>query len=235
MVNRLHIIMPVKDSLDTTSEAIRRLYMSGHRDWTFTVYDDFSTAENAAMLDRLADDFSFAVRHWSDHTNHPSPNYLLTLQHAQQEALQDDADLLIIESDVFVQPDTIEQIMRSRRDCIGMIAAVTHDEAGEVNFPYLYAKRWTDDRLTEKRFSFCCTLLTNALLRAYPFATLDASKDWFDVSISHRSVALGFDNLLLMRTPVLHLPHSSRPWKRLKHTNPLLYYFRKLLHGRDKI
>ena len=35
--------------------------------------------------------------------------------------------------------------------------------------------------------------------------------------------------------PVLHKPHSSRPWKQLKYTNPLLYYWRKLTQHRDKI
>lgn len=147
--------MPVKDSIDTTREAIRSLYESEEKGWTLTVYDDFSLEENAQELDRLAGAYGFEVRHWAAYTSHPSPNYLMTLQHAQQEALGDGADLLIVESDVYVRPDTIGRMLASRREGLGMIAAVTHDREGNVNFPYLYAKRWTTDRLTEKRFSFC--------------------------------------------------------------------------------
>lgn len=117
-----------------------------------------------------------------------------------------------------------------------MIAAVTHDEQGQVNFPYLYAKRWkAEPVITTKRFSFCCTLLTLAFLQAFPFSELNPEKNWFDVTISHKSVELGFRNILLMDAPVLHKPHSSRPWKQLKYTHPIKYYLLKLLHRRDKI
>jgi len=40
---------------------------------------------------------------------------------------------------------------------------------------------------------------------------------------------------LLTNVPVLHLPHSSRPWKMLKYTNPLKYYWKKYTKGLDKI
>lgn len=117
-----------------------------------------------------------------------------------------------------------------------MVAAVTHDEADEVNFPYLYAKDW-EARPTEtrKRLSFCCTLLTYDLLSHYSFDALNPKKDWFDVTISHASVETGRRNLLLMNAPVLHLPHSSRPWKQLKYTNPIKYYLLKLFRHRDSI
>jgi len=235
-MSRLHIIMPVKDSLDTTREALACLYASDIKEWDFTLYNDFSTPENTEALAALAAQYGFALINWADHTSHPSPNYLLTLKDAQQKALADEADLLIIESDVLVHTDTISRILQARAEGIGMIASVTCDEAGQVNFPYLYAKRWArTDVFTDKRFSFCCTLLTHALLTALPFGELNPEKNWFDVTISHRSVELGFRNLLLLSAPVLHKPHSSRPWKNLKYTNPLRYYFLKLIHGRDKI
>lgn len=234
--NLLHIIMPVKDSLATVREAIASLYASEERDWQFTVYDDFSSSETAEALDQMAAQYGFDVIHWSRLTTHPSPNYLLTLQDAQRKAQDVNADLLIVESDVLVQPDTISRLREARAASLGLIAAVTHDEQGEVNFPYLYAKRWKAEPVfTTKRFSFCCTLLTREFLQAFPFSGLNPEKNWFDVTISHKAVELGFRNLLMMNTPVLHKPHSSRPWKQLKYTNPLRYYLLKLLHRRDKI
>ena len=116
------------------------------------------------------------------------------------------------------------------------VNAVTVDEAGRVNFPYLYPRRLRGPAVdTRKRFSFCCTPLSNAFLSAYSFDLLDPEKQWFDVSISHRSLELGFRNRLLLNAPVLHRPHSSRPWKRLKYTNPLRYYWQKLTQHRDRI
>ena len=88
---------------------------------------------------------------------------------------------------------------------------------------------------TKERLTAGCTLLTRAFLRAYDFEQLDPTKNWYDVHISHMSVKLGFDNILQISNPVLHKPHSSRPWKQLKYTNPLLYYWRKLTQRRDKI
>jgi hypothetical protein len=116
-----------------------------------------------------------------------------------------------------------------------MVAAVTTDERGAINFPYEYAKGIREDGVCRKRFSFCCTLLTQALLQAYDFGQLDEKKNWYDVHISHVSQKLGFNNILQVSNPVLHKPHSSRPWKQLKYTHPLLYYWRKLTKGLDKI
>jgi hypothetical protein len=117
-----------------------------------------------------------------------------------------------------------------------MVAAVTTDESGVVNFPYLYAKKWKEGCVaTTKRLSFCCTLLSKSLLAAYDFEQLDNTKNWYDVFISHKSIELGFSNYLLMDTRVVHLPHSSRPWKQLKYSNPLLYYWRKITQRLDKI
>ena len=41
--------------------------------------------------------------------------------------------------------------------------------------------------------------------------------------------------IFMLGNTVLHLPHSSRPWKRLKYTNPLLYYWRKITQRKDRI
>ena len=230
--NMVHIIMPVKDSLRTAEEAIRAIVASGH---TLTVYDDYSLPENAARLDALHDELGIRIVHIREHLNHPSPNYRWVLIQAQREALAAKQDLVIIESDVLVRPDTIQRLEDATREGVGMVAAVTVDEAGIVNFPYEYARRIHEDGACKKRFSFCCTLLSQALLRAFDFEQLDPTKNWYDVHISHMSRQLGFENILLISNPVLHRPHSSRPWKQLKYTNPLLYYWRKLTQHKDKI
>lgn len=228
----VHIIMPVKDSPETAEQAIRAIVASGH---TLTVYDDYSTAENAARLDSLHEELGVGVVHLSQLTDHPSPNYRLVLQTAQRQALEKGLHLVIVESDVIVRQSTINRLQEAVQPQIGMIAAVTVNEQGEVNFPYEYARKIRQDGACKKRFSFCCTLLTNAFLQAYSFEQLDPEKNWYDVHISHMSRQLGFQNILQISNPVLHKPHSSRPWKQLKYTNPLLYYWRKLTQRRDKI
>ncbi len=232
----VHIIMPVKDAIEMAEQAIRVVAGSGH---SLTVYDDFSMPENAERLDALHDELGIEVKHISVYTDHPSPNYRWTLIDAQREAIAKGAHLVIIESDVFVQPDTIDKLVDSLKakgeKRIGMIAAVTTDAEGKINFPYEYARRMTQDGQTKKRLSFCCTLLTNELLHAYDFEQLNPNKNWYDVFISHTSVQLGYTNILQVSNPVVHKPHSSRPWKQLKYTNPLLYYWRKLILRRDKI
>lgn len=239
MVNEnLHIIMPVKDSLEIAERAIRAIVNSGH---TLCVYDDNSQPANAERLDALANVLGITVVHIAELTDHPSPNYRLVLQRAQQQALRDNQHLVIIESDVIIQSDTLSRMLAEVQQSVGMVAAVTEDEQGEYNFPYHYLRRIPyrfmakKTIVTNKRFSFCCTLLTNELLQKADFQLLDPTKNWYDVTISHWSLTLGLRNLLMLGNPVLHLPHSSRPWKRLKYTNPLLYYWRKFTLKKDRI
>lgn len=236
-MNKLLIITPVKDSIELTELTIRSVMQSLSCDvWQYVVYDDFSTAANAAHLDALSSELGFQVIHLSDIVDTPSPNYRFVLQHAQSQALATDAHLVIVESDVVVNPDTLAHLSSVVADGVGMVASVTVDESGNVNFPYLYARKWAkSNRVTSRRLSFCCTLLTNAFLHSYDFHQLDPEKNWYDVFITHTSLRNGFRNMLLMATPVLHRPHSSRPWKLLKYTNPIKYYWLKYTRGFDKI
>ena len=233
-MNPLHVIMPVKDSLDTTREAIAAVLQSEGID--FTVYNDFSTHENTAHLKQLSEQHGFRLVNWADLTDHPSPNYRLTLQDAQQRALAESAHLVIVESDVLVKPDTLRRMEGEVTNGVAMVAAVTVDENGDINFPYQYASHLHGDIVnSHKRFSFCCTLLTNEFLKAYDFHQLDPTKAWYDVTISHQAIQLGFHNLLMLNNPVLHRPHSSRPWKQLKYTHPIRYYWQKITRKRDRI
>ena len=224
--------MPVKDSLQTAEQAIRTVVDSGHM---LTVYDDNSTVETTARLDALAKELGIRVVHLSEHTNHPSPNYRWVLINAQRECLDKGQHLVIIESDVIIRSSTIDSMCAQVNPRIGLIAAVTTSDDGRINFPYEYARRIKTDGICRKRLSFCCTLLTNEFLQAYDFNNLDPDKNWYDVTISHLSIRLGFQNILQVTNPVIHKPHSSRPWKQLKYTHPLLYYWRKLTQRRDKI
>ena len=234
----LHIIMPVKDSIEIAERAIRAIVNGGH---TLCVYDDNSLPTNAERLDEIAAETNIQVVHISQLTNHPSPNYRLVLQMAQDDALSKGKHLVIVESDVIIQTDTLNRLAEEIDSGVGMVAAVTVDEDGAYNFPYHYLRRLRYRFLnnktiaTKKRFSFCCTLLTNEFLHKADFKQLDPTKNWYDVTISHWSVRLGLRNMLMLDNPVLHLPHSSRPWKRLKYTNPVLYYWRKITQRLDKI
>lgn len=235
---QLYIIMPVKDSIEIAEKAIRAIVNSGH---TLCVYDDYSLPANARILDEIAAETNIQVIHIADLTNHPSPNYRLVLQRSQQEALVQDKHLVIVESDVIVGKHTLNKMAEEVKHGVGMVAAVTVDEDGHFNFPYQYTRKWwyrfydKNTIITKKRFSFCCTLLSNELLQKVDFQQLDPGKNWYDVIISHWSVKLGLENLLMLGNPVLHLPHSSRPWKRLKYTHPLRYYWRKVTQRLDKI
>lgn len=226
--------MPVKDSLDTAREAIEAILQCPEAN--LTVYNDFSTEENTNLLQEMASKMGFTLINWAEHTDHPSPNYRLTLQDAQQRAINDNAHLVIVESDVTVNPDTISRMASQVQSGIGMVAAVTSDTEGNINFPYLYATKLKGNTIeTTKRFSFCCTLLSLEFLKAYSFKQLDPEKSWYDVTISHMSTHLGFRNLLMLDNKVIHRPHSSRPWKMLKYKNPLKYYWQKITRKRDRI
>ena len=236
--NKLHIIMPVKDSIVIAERAIRAIVESGY---ALCVYDDNSLPENAQRLDDMAAEINIQVVHISTLTDHSSPNYRLVLQLARQEALDTGRHLVIVESDVIIKANTLDRMLEEVQERVGMVAAVTVDEEGIYNFPYHYLHRLRYRCLskktinTKKRFSFCCTLLTNELLKNADFQQLAPTKNWYDVTISHWSIALGLRNMLMLGNPVLHLPHSSRPWKRLKYTHPLRYYWRKITQRLDKI
>ncbi len=238
-MKQLHIITPVKDSIELTMQTIEAIQASDITvPHTYFVYNDFSSDENTARLKKASERMGFTLVNLSDLTDHPSPNYLLILQRAQQLAIEADAGLLIVESDVVVKKDTLQSLFDGaleRSDC-GIAASVTVDEKGEINYPYLFAKG-NENRIypEKKHLSFCCSLLSLRFLKAFDFHQLDPSKNWHDVTISHRSLKEGFTNYLFTSLPVWHRPHSSRPWKQLKYTNPLKYYWLKFTKGLDKI
>lgn len=148
----LHIITPVKDSIDSTLETVKAIMESDILvPFTYTVYNDFSTEENTHRLEEAARQWNFRLVNLSDLTDHPSPNYLLVLQTAQKEAIEADAGLLIVESDVIVK-NTLQSLYNGalqQKQC-GIAAAVTTDEKGVINYPYLHAKGHENQVYPEK-------------------------------------------------------------------------------------
>lgn len=238
-IPKLHIILPVKDSIETAREAILHVVESeSDVDRKIMIYNDFSSDETTAELESLSSKYNINLINISELTSHPSPNYLLVLRHAQENAKKENAHLVIVESDVLIRKDSFRKLGELSRELVdaALIAAITVDERGKVNFPYLYARRFKEGVVkTHKRLSFCCTLLTNRFLNAYDFKNLDPDKSWFDVFISHKATEIGFSNYLVTSHRVVHKPHSSRPWKKLKYSNPLKYYWQKIIKHRDRI
>ena len=235
----LLIITPVKDSIDFTLETAKAVLDSEFRvPYTYYIYNDFSTDENTARLEQAAKQMGFKLINLKDLTDHPSPNYLLVLKRTRKQAIEEDAALAIVESDVVVKPNTLQDLFdgaKERKDC-AIAAAVTVDENGQINYPYLHAKGQEGKIYAEKKHcSYCCSLLTTQFLKAFDFEELDPTKNWFDVTISHEAIKHGFKSYLFTCLPVWHRPHGSRPWKQLKYKNPLKYYWLKLTKGLDKI
>jgi len=231
------VITPVKDSLKTTTETIHSILKSDGN-FHYCVYNDFSSEETTAELKSMSKAYQFELVNLSDITSTPSPNYRLVLQLAQKKAISLGLPLIIVESDVEVKSNTLTELVqqsKKRMQC-GMVAAITKDIDGKINFPYLNFRKTKEKIIkTKHSLSFCCTLLTPTLLNQYDFTELSSDKHWYDVSISRKSNSLGLNNYLLISAGVLHKPHSSRPWKQLKYTNPLKYYYLKLIKRLDRI
>lgn len=231
------VITPIKNSLDNSLKTIETVKNSD-MNIMYYIYDDFSDENISLTLKENSRKLDYSYIHLSHLTNTPSPNYLTTLKDAQSKALSLHLPLIIVESDVEVQEDTIRRLIDFQKSNtnIGMIGAITVDESNNINYPYLKFKDLnTPFHKTKRSLSFCCTLLSIDFLKTYDFINLDGSKDWFDTTISNASIANGFDNYILSNVRVLHKPHSSRPWKQMKYKNPIKYYWNKLIKGRDKI
>lgn len=231
------VITPVKDSLKTTTKTIQSIQNS-NGEFYYCIFNDFSTEETTNALKSLSIQYNFELINLSEIVDTPSPNYRLVLQMAQKKALELGIPLIIVESDVEVQPNTFAELInrsKSLSQC-GMVAAITKDSQGKINFPYLNFKSTNKELIkTRHSLSFCCTLLTPELLIQYDFQNLSVEKHWYDVSISRKSIQLGLSNYLLVSQSVLHKPHSSRPWKQLKYKNPIKYYYLKLIKRLDRI
>jgi hypothetical protein len=231
------IITPVKDSLTTTARTIESVF-AADGDFLYIIYNDFSGNETKEFLEKNTGKFNYQLVNLEDLTTTPSPNYKLVLRQASSKAMELNIPLIIIESDVIIKKDTISGLLESakRYEKTGMVGAVTVNEQGQYNFPYDYLKeKKASFDVTRHSLSFCCTLLATDLLSKVNFEELPVKKDWYDIYISRKSKKLGFKNYLATQIEVVHLPHSSRPWKLLKYSNPVKYYIYKYLKHRDRI
>ena len=231
------IITPVKNSIQTTLKTIESVSAS-EGNFEYIVFNDFSDSDTKSSLERNRRIYGYELINIEDYTTHASPNYRLILQLGQQKALSRGIPLIIIESDVVVNKDTLKGLISISEACnnAGMVAAITVNEKNEYNFPYTFEKEKNNDVVISRHsLSFSCTMLTLPFLKKINFENLPKTKDWFDVYISHQSKKYGFINLLAKNLEVFHMPHSSRPWKKLKYKRPVLYYLQKYLKQRDKI
>jgi GT2 family glycosyltransferase len=238
-MNKAMVITPVKNSIERTLETIAAVKASSVS-VRHVIFDDFSDTTTQEVLQDQKNTFGYELIHLEDVTSHPSPNYKLVLQMAQKEAILNGLPLIVVESDVEVQPKTIEKLLefQMQHANVGLVGTITVDEGGTINYPYLKFKQ-IDPKVgflqTERSLSFCCTLFTLDFLNTYSFEHLDDTKDWYDTFLSAESVRQGFKNFVLFDGAVWHKPHGSRPWKQLKYTNPIQYYLQKFFKGRDKI
>jgi hypothetical protein len=231
------VITPVKDSLETTRQTIEAVSRA-EGDFEYYIFNDFSGTATREFLENNKKTLPYHLVNLETITHNPSPNYKLILQMAQEKAKSENVPLLLIESDVIIRKETIKELVTiaSNLKNPGLVGAVTVDKDNNYNFPYGYVKSNTSPILNTRRsLSFCCTLISVDFLNAYDFKMLSEKKDWYDVYISRCSRRFGFNNYLIINSTVLHLPHSSRPWKQLKYTQPLKYYFNKLIRRRDRI
>lgn len=229
------VITPVKNSLENTLETIKAVASTNTAVHHY-IYDDFSDPEVSDVLAAKSRQLGYSYIDLSELTNTPSPNYLTVLKNAQQKALELGVPLIIVESDVVVKPETFNDLLAYVKPDTGMVGNITVDEGGTINFPYLKFKKEKAKFIkTNRSLSFCCTLLSVDFLKNYNFNNLEPTKDWFDTIISEKSIELGFKNYVLIDSPVFHKPHGSRPWKHLKYSNPLKYYWLKFTQRRDKI
>ena len=231
------IITPVKDSLETTKLTIDAVSKT-KGNFEYFIFNDLSQSSTKKFLDEAKNRFKFQLIHLEEITSTPSPNYKLVLETAQKMALDKKCPLIIIESDVVIHPETLPELLKILHSETnpGIVGAITVDKTGNYNFPYTFEKDKSNEILnTSHSLSFCCTLLSYEFLKQFDFRTLSQKKDWFDIYISRQSKKLGFNNYLAKGVEVLHLPHSSRPWKNLKYKNPILYYLKKIFNKRDRI
>lgn len=231
------VVTPVKNSLETTLDTIEAIYRSNVA-LKHVVFNDFSDKNVREELERNQSKFGFDLVHLEDVIKTPSPNYDYVLRESKKLAISLKVPLIIIESDVIVDEDTIAKLLEftDSNVGIGMVGAITVDEYGVVNFPYLKFKGEKNPIIkTERSLSFCCTLLSSPFLNSIDLNTLEKTKDWYDTIISKMSIENNFQNYVLTNVKVWHRPHGSRPWKQLKYTNPIKYYLQKFILGRDKI
>lgn len=68
----LHIITPVKDSIDSTLETVKAIMNSVITvPFRYTIYNDFSTEENTRRLEAASRELGFRLVNLSDITDHP--------------------------------------------------------------------------------------------------------------------------------------------------------------------
>lgn len=131
------VITPVKNSIETTLETAAAIQASTVP-VTHKIFNDFSSPETKALLDQNAPKIGYELVHLEEITDTPSPNYKLVLQMAQKEAVAMQLPLLVVESDVTVEKDTIK-----RERIAFMNSKHAAFFARELNGPLRFRRSWS--------------------------------------------------------------------------------------------
>ena len=112
-MNKLHILTPVKDSPEIALRTIKSIMDSTISvEFSYTVYNDFSTEETTGILESESKKSGFTLVNLKEMTMHPSPNYLMILQIAQQRANFENAHCELAKL-------LLRQPRKKRQDCMG--------------------------------------------------------------------------------------------------------------------
>ncbi len=227
----LLIITPVKDSIAPAIETITRV-CELKRESTYNVYNDRSLPESRTVLEH-GSILGYQVINVEDHVGTPSPNQRFILIDAQKRALDTNSHLLVIEPNALVKPNTINRLLElaEKQSNCGLIAAITADENGSVNLPYLHIKKNSSGIIkTRRRISLCCTLLTNEFLKSVDLKNLSTTERWHDRQLSKLSRRKGFQNIIDTDLKVVYLPANSRYLDMLKSEKPLKYFWKRTIN-----
>ncbi|MFN5357577.1 MAG: glycosyltransferase family A protein, partial [Bacteroidota bacterium] len=106
------VITPVKNSIETallTARAVAASDVKVHH----IIFDDFSDDTTLQALQHNQIEIGYELILLSQLTSNPSPNYKLVLEIAQLRAVAAALPLLIVESDVVIQKDTISNMLHA--------------------------------------------------------------------------------------------------------------------------
>lgn len=231
--NQIIVMTPVKNAIDHAKNCILSV-LEFLPNSTYFVIDDFSNDAEVKKLGEFVLNKPIQFIDLKKITQNPSPNYDLALGIVLKNAYENKKSVLVVESDVVLNGKAINSILQNgmlpKRP--GLVGAITQNEKGEINYPYQFLNRWRwkkkikNEMIKVKAVSFCCTLIGCEFISDIMFENWADKKGWYDLKLSRWARKLGYENFLCT-TPVLHYPHSSRPWKNEKYENFIKYYFKK--------
>lgn len=203
--------------------------------FTYTVYNDFSTEENTHRLEEAARQWNFV---WSTYQTWPTTPLPTIYWCYKQHKRSHRSRCRITDCGIgcYCQKNTLQSLYNGALQQNNAELQQLWQPMKRRNQLPLPTRQGTENQVyPEKSIAASAVHYSPRTAESIWLQTLDPSKNWYDVTISHESLKRGFQNYLFTTLPVWHRPHSSRPWKQLKYKNPLKYYWLKYTKGLDKI